>query len=77
MMKGDFLETALKQKSEIRRKNVMCGIEAILMLVIVVLVIIILWQKTIKLILTWKIIKLILECLLSAIAEIKIKKREA
>ena len=74
MMKGDFSETALKQKREIGRKNVMCGTEWIMILVIVVLVIVILWQKAVAMIIAWKIVKFILECLLSAVAEMEEKK---
>ena len=74
MIKGDFSETALKQKREIGRKNVMCGIEMIMMLVIIVLVIVILWQKTVAMIIAWKIVKFILECLLSVVAEMEENK---
>lgn len=49
----------------------MCGTEMILMLVIVALLTIILWQKTIKIIIAWKVVKFIMECLLSAVAEVE------
>ena len=78
-MKCDFLETTLEQELKNKRmigEAFMCGTEMILMFVILILISIILWQKTMKILIVWKLIKIILECLLSTVTEIKENKTE-